>query len=330
MAKIYLLSYPPGASGDFLAGRIVSSSTKFYDEYHIEEYEYILSTGDNCYPYQNPLTKLGISCKTHHANVPVATVDYIPGIEKYKPLKNISQDVLDDFWEKRIEKQFGNLNVIASTHVKSVHAYPWPNRVLGTLLNTDPKDAELIAFLYFIKNFNNSYLALSKWHIITETDLNYADTNSYLRKYFKAGDKISHSLFGTLNNSKEIIIQSTDPALLKNALTVLESTNDPVQHAIAGIRLMLGHWKTRIVNWKYDLDKESFQCIIELDKLYAHDSNELRRLFESFGCEVDTEQEERIWKYFDTNTKMFADAGGKEGWIEYCEKKFLDKIMKDE
>ena len=61
-----------------------------------------------------------------------------------------------------------------------------------------------------------------------------------------------------------------------------------------------------------------------------HDSNELHRLFESFGCEVDAVQEERIWKYFDTNKKMFADAGGKEGWIEYCEKKFLNKIMKDE
>jgi hypothetical protein len=330
MAKLYLLSYPPGASGDFLAGRIVSSSTSFYDEYHIDEYEYILSTGDNCYPYQNPLSKLGISCKTHHANVPVATVDYIPGIEKYKPLKNISQDVLDDFWNSRVETQFGKLNVMASTHVTSVHAYPWPNRVSGTLINVDQKDAEFIAFLYFIKNFSNSGYALSKWHVISESDLRYAESDSYLHKYFKVGDKISYSLFGTLNNSKEIIKQCTDPLLLENAISVLENTDDPIQRAVVGIRLMLDHWRIRIVNWKYELDKDSFQCIIELDKLYAHDSNELHRLFESFGSTLDAKHEERIWKYFDTNTKMFADAGGKEGWMEYCEKKFLEKIMKDE
>jgi hypothetical protein len=93
---------------------------------------------------------------------------------------------------------------------------------------------------------------------------------------------------------------------------------------------MFSHWITRTVNWKYGLAKESFQCIIELNKLYARDSNELQRLFESFGCKIDAEHEERIWKYFDINKKMFADAGGKAGWMEYCEKKFLEKIMKDE
>jgi len=330
MAKLYLLSYPPGASGDFLAGRIVSSSTKFYDEYHVDEYEYILGSGDNCYPFHNPLTKIGISCKTHHSNVPVITVDYIPGVEKYTVLKDIPQHLLDDFWEKRIDKQFGNLNIITSTHVKSLYEYPWPGKVFGTLIHTDPEDAEFIAFLYFVKNFNNGAISLSRWHILTATDLASSDEDSYLRNYFNVGDKISYLLFNTLKNSKKIIIRSTSSVLLNNALSILESTNDPIQHAIAGIRLMFSHWITRIVNWKYGLAKESFQCIIELNKLYARDSNELQRLFESFGCKIDAEHEERIWKYFDINKKMFADAGGKAGWMEYCEKKFLGKIIKDE
>jgi hypothetical protein len=329
MSKLYLLSYPPGASGDFLAGRIVSSSTSFYDDYHIDDYEYLLGTGDNCFPFHNPLTKIGISCKTHYANVPVITVDYIPGVERYTVLKEIPQHLLDDFWNNRVEKHFGNLNVITSTHVKSVHEYPWPNKVVGTLLHTTPDDAEFIAFLYFIKNFNNSSFALSKWHIISELDLNQAEDDSYLRKYFKVGDKISYSLFDTIKNSKEMITKSTDPTLLADTLTLLESTNDPIQHAVAGIRLMLDHWRTRVVNWEYHLDKESFQCVVELDKLYAHDSNELAKLFDSFGTTLDAKEEERIWKYFDINKKMFADAGGKAGWIEYCERKFLEKITKE-
>lgn len=330
MAKLYLLSYPPGASGDFLAGRIVSSSTKFYDEYHIDEYEYILGTGDNCYPFHNPLTKIGISCKTHHSNVPVITVDYIPGIEKYTPLKNIPQNLLDEFWENRIEKQFGNLNVITSTHVKSLHEYPWAGKVLGTLIHTDPKDSEFIAFLYFVKNFNNHSTALSRWHILTENDFLSAEEDSYIHKYFNVGDKISHSLFGTLKNSKDVIIQSTNEKLLASTIHILENTKDPVEHARAGIRLMLDHWRVRSINWEYGEDRDSFNCHIDLDKLYSHDSNEIKRLFNSFGTDVDAKEEERIWKYFDINKKMFADAGGKEGWINYCEAKFLEKIKKDE
>lgn len=330
MAKLYLLSYPPGASGDFLAGRIVSSSTSFYDEYHVDEYEYILGTGDNCYPFHNPLTKIGINCKTHHSNAPVITVDYIPGVEKYTILKDIPQHLLDDFWEKRIEKQFGNLNVITSTHVKSLHEYPWPGKVFGTLIHTDPKDAEFIAFLYFVKNFNNSEFALSKWHILTETDLASSEEDSYLRRYFNVGDKISYVLFNTLKNSKDVIVQSTNKILLNDTINLLETTKDPILHARAGIRLMLDHWRVRAINWEFNEDRNSFNCNVNLSKLYAHDYNELKMLFNSFGADLDTREEERIWKYFDINTKMFADAGGKEGWMEYCEKKFLDKITKDE
>lgn len=330
MAKIYLLSYPPGASGDFLAGRIVSSSTAFYDEYHIDDYEHILGTGENCYPFNNPLTKIGISCKTHHANVPVITVDYLPGIEKYTPLKNIPQNLLDEFWNKRIDKQFGNLNVITSTHVMSVQEYPWSEKVKGTLLNTHPNDAQMIAFLYFVKNFNNSDFSLSKWHTITEYDLNSAGTDSYLREYFKAGDTISYSLLNTIKNSKDMIMQSTGKALLASTINILENTKDPMQHAVAGIRLMLDHWRVRTMNWEFGVDAKSFECTIDLNKLYSHDSTELKRLFNSFGTDVDTKEEERIWKYFDINKKMFTDAGGKEGWVDFCEKKFLEKITKEE
>lgn len=329
MAKLYLLSYPPGASGDFLAGRIVSSSTSFYDEYHIDDYEHILGTGENCYPFNNPLTKIGISCKTHHSNVPVITVDYLPGIEKYTPLKDIPQNLLDEFWSKRIDKHFGNLNVITSTHVMSVHQYPWPNKVTGTLINTNPNDSQFIAFLYFVKNFNNSDFSLSKWHTITEHDLNSAGKDSYLREYFKVGDTISYSLLNTIKNSKDMIIQSTGKTLLASTINILENTKDPVQHAIAGIRLMLDHWRVRTMNWEFGVDADSFGCKIDLNKLYSHDSAELKRLFNSFGTDVDAKEEERIWKYFDINKKMFTDAGGKEGWMEFCEKKFLEKIMKE-
>jgi hypothetical protein len=83
------------------------------------------------------------------------------------------------------------------------------------------------------------------------------------------------------------------------------------------------------VNWKYGID-DSFDCTIQLDKLYEHDSSELKKLFNSFGTDVDAKEEERIWKYFDINKKMFADVGGKEGWMQYCENKFLEKIMKEE
>ena len=329
MAKLYLLSYAPGASGDFLAGRIISSSTSFYDELHIDAYEYILSTGDNCYPFSNPLTKIGISCKTHYANSPVITVDYLPGIEKHTPLKDIPQHLLNEFWDKRIEKHFGNLNVITSTHVKSVREYPWPNKVTGTLINTNPNDAPFVAFLYFVKNFSNSNFSLSNWHILTENDLTSTAEDSYLRKYFNAGDKISYSLLNTIKNSKDMITQSTSKELLYNTIDTLENTKDPILRAKAGIRLMLDHWKIRIVNWKYGID-DSFDCTIQLDKLYEHDSSELKKLFNSFGTDVDAKEEERIWKYFDINKKMFADVGGKEGWMQYCENKFLEKIMKEE
>jgi hypothetical protein len=319
VAKIFVLSYPPGAGGDYLAGRVVSSSNKFYTEYHSDEYEYTLRGPNNAYYFTNSLRDIGIEEKSPYY-YPVINTSSYPDIPIHSRLKDLPRDVLDEFWNMRIERYFGKLNILGSTHIKDITEYPWPGKAFMTCLFTHPTTVNLISFLFIIKNLKNSFD--NEIFECTEADILLANDDSFIKLYYKPGDKFTKFEKQFLvNNMKSVGVESIPKELLNQWINVMQNgTTDHTEKVALTLKIMMYHTLRRNVYWNKELNIKN--CTpIRTEKLFNCDIDELATFFKSF--EISEFDEKPIQAYMDKNLALFDKAGGDSGWIDYS----VDQIL---
>ena len=320
MTKLYVLSYPPGGSGDFFAGRIIASNNTFYKHAEVSNHLAKLIPVNNRFLFPSSLTSMGLDDKRQYYLTITKQYKSIPA---YSDLKDVDPEILNEIWEQVIVPNANNLNLLTSTHIKDPTVYPWHDKVVFNFLRPSPDLAEMLAFLFIVKNYlipNNDaeleQLALAS-NMQKDMATKTSSPDSYWNLYYDKSQPITIAELRIASKSLEFYRDgnfSKMPGLFEQAL----QENNSLEHRVDSmVNMMINYYVRMRKNWARKLDTSRFNNVIELEKIYQYDKNELDKLFKSFDCE--SYDESIVWRYISKNIEMYNEANNNGDWkIDYA------------
>lgn len=293
MSKLYVLAYNPGAGGDFLCCQLWKNGNHWAKNavnlLNKKGFRVLYGpTTVNSYGFYNTLKLLNINDKPlrihpHELHEQIEFMDDSYGHKENIKLKKLNASELEIVCQK-IKQLSNNQNLLSSSHIDKSQ-YSWYTDVKHVVLKVGSFSRDIVDAMRVIKSsFGNNDIFIKM-----------PVSEHLVQNYFKSG-KIplaTQKFFEDRGYVTEWELKEIP--MHKYKFDQVDPPPTPNPHL----------WFKHKVKLDIENMLEDTDINIELDLLYQHDRNELKKLFDSFDVELKPYMEERIWNYFDKNVKIY-------------------------